>query len=406
MDWGEVELGTLVNRKIGYGIVQPGENVSSGIPVIKVNNIISGLNSIQDLDKAKPEIANKYQRTTLKGGELVISLVGSVGKTAIVPKSFAGCNLVRATGLIDIEDPLITQWVKYYIDSNKGQGYINNNLNTTVQATLNIKLLSEMPIPIPDRKIIEKTVTILSSLDAKIENNNKVNANLEAQAAALFKSWFVDFEPFRDGEFVESELGMIPKGWKVECLSDIARIRKGSINPAANPEKLYAHYSLPAFDAGKFPQFQFGNEIKSNKFVFADGSTLLSKLNPDIKRVWFVPTLERNAICSTEFIPIHSHLSRDYAYIYCCICNEYYYAKLLSGVSGATNSHQRLKPDDVLKLQIPTNDFYMAKFAEIVTPMLSQIYSNIVENQRLASIRDTLLPKLMSGEIDLDNIKL
>ena len=139
MEWKTVKLGDIVRRKIGYGIVQPGESRPCGVPVIKVNNIIAGLTSVDDLEKTTEEIESKYQRTRLQGGELIISLVGSVGNTAIVPKSFKGCNLVRATGLIDIEDPFLTKWVKYYIDSPLGQYYIKSNLNTTVQATLNVK---------------------------------------------------------------------------------------------------------------------------------------------------------------------------------------------------------------------------------------------------------------------------
>ena len=132
--------------------------------MIKVNNI------------------KKYARTRLKGGELVISVVGTPGRTAIVPKSFAGCNLVRAVALIDIVDCL-TSWVKYYIDSPNGQNYILQNLNTTVQPTLNIKDLSEMPILIMDRKKMESIVSILSAIDRKIEFNNRINENLRLSAA-------------------------------------------------------------------------------------------------------------------------------------------------------------------------------------------------------------------------------
>ena len=107
-------LGSMVNRKIGYGIVQPGQSVPDGVPVIKVNNLISGLKSPSELDMTARENEAKYSRTRLHGGELIVSVVGTIGKTAIVPKSFAGCNLVRATALIDIEDELMSKWVKYY----------------------------------------------------------------------------------------------------------------------------------------------------------------------------------------------------------------------------------------------------------------------------------------------------
>ena len=174
------ELGSLVDRKIGYGIVQPGQSVPNGVPVIKVNNIITGLCDISDLDTTAHENDSKYSRTRLKGGELIVSVVGTIGKTAIVPKEFAGCNLVRATALIDIKSKWLTSWVKYYIDSKYGQEYIHQNLNTTVQPTLNIKSLVDMPIPFFEQSYMKKAVGILSAIDRRIANNKKINNNLAA----------------------------------------------------------------------------------------------------------------------------------------------------------------------------------------------------------------------------------
>ncbi|SEL50996.1 Type I restriction modification DNA specificity domain-containing protein [Ruminococcus sp. YRD2003] len=176
-------LSSLVNRKIGYGIVQPGDSVPNGVPVIKVFNILAGLKSIDSLDTTKAENAAKYSRTKLNGGELIVSVVGTVGRTAIVPMSFAGCNLVRATALVDIPDETIALWVKYYIDSPGGQLYIDTNLNTTVQPTLNIKSLESMPIPFFEGDYMEKAVSILSRIDEKIKLNIAINENLRLQAA-------------------------------------------------------------------------------------------------------------------------------------------------------------------------------------------------------------------------------
>lgn len=173
-------LGQLVERKIGYGIVQPGQSVDGGIPVIKVNNLIAGLTSVSALDTTSADTAAKYSRTKLQGGELIVSVVGTIGRTAIVPESFAGSNLVRATALIDIPEQWLSYWVKYYIDSPAGQSYIVQNLNTTVQPTLNIKSLIEMPIPFFDEGFMIKTVVFLKTIDDKIWNNNKINDNLAA----------------------------------------------------------------------------------------------------------------------------------------------------------------------------------------------------------------------------------
>lgn len=212
-------LGSLVDRKIGYGIVQPGQNILDGVPVIKVNNLITGLHSKDELDVTTKENDEKYSRTRLEGGELIVSVVGTVGKTAIVPKSFRGCNLVRAVAMIDIKENWLSKWVKYYIDSPAGQAYIEQNLNTTVQATLNIKTLVDMPIPFPKEDEMRKIVTILDAIDRKIECDQQINDNLLEQMQALYKSWFVDYRPFG---------GVMPTSWTQTGIYSLANIIYGA----------------------------------------------------------------------------------------------------------------------------------------------------------------------------------
>ena len=173
-------LKNLVKRKIGYGIVQPGDSSALCVPVIKVNNLISGLNDPGILDKTTEVISQKYSRTIVQGGELLVSVVGTIGKTAIVPSSFAGSNIARAVAMIDIPDETLSLWVKYYIDSPQGQSYITENLNTTVQPTLNIKDLENLPIPLYRKDHIFRCVQILKSIDDKIALNNRINHNLAA----------------------------------------------------------------------------------------------------------------------------------------------------------------------------------------------------------------------------------
>ena len=400
----ELILGELTERKIGYGIIQPGESTIGGVPVIKVNNIISGLKSIQDLDTTHPENDQKYRKTRLNGGEIIISVVGTIGKTAIVPMDFKGCNLVRATALIDIKDPILSRWVKYYIDSPKGQSYINGNLNTTVQPTLNIKSLVEMPIPFYGREYAEKVVAILSKIDDKIENNRKINDNLEQQAQALYKSWFVDFEPFKDGEFVESEMGEIPVGWTVVKFSDLTEIPKKTINPQKFPETIFKHYSLPACDNGLIPENQTGIDIMSNKIILQNNTTLFSKLNPKIKRIWFICEVQPNSICSTEFIPYRATNENESGYIFSIINSESFYAAVMGCVNGATGSHQRFHAEDTDDFLCAYNKEAVNEFSQHIDVILKQMHDLRQENVKLASMRDTLLPKLMSGELKINEI--
>ena len=379
-----VKLESLTDRKIGYGIVQPGASVPNGIPVIKVNNIISGLRNISDLDTTTVENESKYTRTRLVGGELIISVVGTIGKTAIVPADFAGCNLVRATAMIDIKDPLITQWVKYYIDSPMGQHYIAENLNTTVQPTLNVKSLVEMPIPMYSSEYIENVVSILKSLDDKIECNRQINENLEQQAQALFKSWFVDFEPFKADELVESELGMIPKGWRVYSLSEFLPVITGKKD--ANVAK-----------GGVYPFFSCSQDYSWTDEYSFDGSAILVAGNGDFNVKMYVGKFEAYQR-TYVLIPYNPSYT---AWLYYAV--KYHLKEITSAARGS-----------VIKFITKGNlaDFKFAAPSsldgvDIITKfdkIRKKVSAGIEESRRLAELRDTLLPKLMSGELNVENV--
>jgi len=404
----EVKLGTLTSRKIGYGIVQPGDSVTNGIPVIKVNNIISGLRNVHDLETTSIENDRKYSRTKLVGGELIISVVGTIGKTAIVPHNFAGCNLVRATALIDIPDPLMTRWVKYYIDSPKGQQYIRENLNTTVQPTLNVKSLVEMPIPLYSTNYMSKATRLLADLDNKIERNRRINDNLEQQAQALFKSWFVDFEPFRDQPFVVSELGMIPEGWKVGNIGDLCSLESG-----------YAFQSCTYVDKGLYrlvtiKNVQDGylnsdgavclNEVPSRMpthCLLKIGDILLS-LTGNVGRCCFVN--EKRLLLNQRVAKISPKMDSFWGYIYTFFRNEDIKTLLISIARGTAQLN--LSPVETLKLPtiVPTIET-IEKFSKKVNSLYEEFINNMIESRRLAALRDTLLPRLMSGELKVNEIE-
>ncbi len=410
----EVKLGTLTNRKIGYGIVQPGASVSGGIPVIKVNNIISGLRRVEELETTSKDNAAKYSRTKLVGGELIISVVGTIGKTAIVPISFAGCNLVRATCLIDIKDEQLTSWVKYYIDSPQGQRYIHENLNTTVQPTLNVKSLVDMPIPMYSLEYMKEAVSILKSLDDKIELNRKINANLEAQAQALFKSWFVDFEPFKDQPFVESELGMIPEGWRVVSLEEMTSKFGTGLNPRKN------------FKLGEGTNYYVTIKNMGNNRVYLDekcdkvtddaiekinkrsklqaGDLLFSGIGT-IGRVALITETPQNWNTSESIFNMHPAENISSEFLYVLLLSDVFQQYVKVHAQGGVQQGIRMASLKEYKMAIP-NDKLMRKFEEKIIPQISSIKYKDKENDHLASLRDTLLPRLMSGELKVNEIVL
>jgi len=268
----------------------------------------------------------------------------------------------------------------------------------------------------------ERIADILGTLDDKIELNRQMNCTLEAMARAIFKSWFVDFDPvyakmegreyplpsdvmdlFPD-ELVESELGLIPKGWKVGKIGDIAKRSKDGINPYDNPDTKFHHYSIPAYDSSLFPILEKGELIRSRKYLVKTGSILLSKLNPATPRVWLaIPGLD-NPICSTEFLVYLPKKGFSRIFLYGLFKSKHFLDILASYVTGTSKSHQRVKPNDIVNMQIvlPPKEL-LEFFNRVSNPGLERIICNTKQTQALLKIRDTLLQKLISGEIELDS---
>ena len=258
--------------------------------------------------------------------------------------------------------------------------------------------LAPMKVFLPDKDTQIRIVSILSSIEQKIDKNNEINNNLEQQTQAIFKSWFVDFE---------LNYGNMPSDWKVSQLGTIAKISTEVFSPAKNPNVEVEHYSIPAYDEKRYPVFETSNGIKSNKYRLSSNSVMISKLNPDTKRIWRPYCISDNPICSTEFIvyePINP-LNRDF--IYSIIDSIGFSAFLCSHTTGSTNSRQRATPSITLTYDIIVPDEKTIQaFCSIVSPMYDTIENNIKENQKLAETRDKLLPKLMSGELDVSDIEL
>lgn len=384
-------LGELVNRKIGYGIVQPGQSVPNGVPVIKVNNLIAGLNSPLELDTTTHENDSKYSRTRLHGGELIISVVGTIGKTAIVPKSFDGCNLVRATALIDIDNELIAKWVKYYIDSPAGQSYIEQNLNTTVQPTLNIKSLVQMPIPFFDESIMKGTVSLLSSLDDKIRVNNKINDNLYAQAKAIFEQQFIDLET-------------IPDGWKKGNLLDIADYLNGLAMQKYRPNE--DEVGLPVLKIKELRQGSCDNSselcspnIKS-EYIIHDGDVIFSWSGSLLVDIWCGGTCGLNQ----HLFKVTSNTYDKWFYY---LWTAHHLERFIAIAADKATTMGHIKRGELAKAEvlIPSDVDYKA-INSLMNPIFNLIVAKRIEAHKLAELRDELLPKLMSGEIDVSEVSL
>ena len=282
--------------------------------------------------------------------------------------------------------------------------------------TESLNHLTVLVPPLPEQRAIAH---ILGTLDDKIELNRRMNQTLEAMARALFKSWFVDFDPVRakmagrdpglpkhladlfPDRLVDSELGEIPEGWEVGSFSDVVTQLQDKENPVTSPATVFSHFSIPAYDEGQTPKQQLGESIKSPKSRVQPDVVLLSKLNPEIERVWLVDVVsDDRAICSTEFLVLQARPPFQQSYVYCLSRSPLFRQQVKSLVTGTSKSHQRAQAGAVLALEaiIPSAPVIRA-FDQQVSALLDRSLGGHRETTILTALRDTLLPKLISGKL-------
>ena len=256
--------------------------------------------------------------------------------------------------------------------------------------------VANLTIPVPSLAVQEVIVQTMQCLEDKITCNEQINDNLEQQAQAIYHERFETVSP-----------NDLPSDWRIVTLGEVATISNKSFNPLKEPEILLEHYSIPAFDEARFPVFELSTSIKSNKFIIDASCFMISKLNPTTKRVWKPYCLTGNAVCSTEFIVYKAKDQSITDFLYSVIDSGSFSDFMCSHVTGSTGSRQRTTPSDTLsyELILPSED-ELAEFQSLVSPMYAQMRINAIENDKLKRLRDSLLPKLMSGEIDVSSVHL
>ena len=320
------------------------------------------------------------------------------GKTAFVDiladgeVAFGSTEFIVMRAKANVSDP---QFVYYLATSPIFRNVaIKSMVGSSGRQRVQQSVLDELELTVPPLEEQKKIGAFLAALDQKIALNNKINDNLQQQAQTLFAEHFC----LRNGDSV-------PEGWSLVSLGDVAVISNKSFNPLKQPETMLEHYSIPAFDETRYPVFELSTEIKSNKFIVDSDCFMISKLNPTTKRVWRPYCMTANAVCSTEFIVYKAKERELTDFLYSLIDSALFSDFMCSHVTGSTGSRQRTTPSDTLQYQfyMPTAD-EIADFSAVVAPMYAQIRVNALENARLKELRDSLLPRLMSGEIDVADI--
>lgn len=393
-EWREVELSAIAEVQTGpFGSqLHAADYVPVGVPVIMPNNIGQRLTLNEaNMSFITEADATRLSRYKVKEGDIVFSRRGDVDKCILIDKRKAdwfcgtGCLFARINS--SDADP---EFVAYQFDGPELKNWLRTNAVGTTMPNLNSTILSGAPVALPDLPEQRAIASVLSSLDAKIDLLHRQNKTLEAMAEALFRQWFVE---------------QAEEGWEEYVLTDVADHIKDSVNPGQHPDRTYHHYSLPAFDEGRKPSPELGDTIKSSKYVVPENAVLVSKLNPRFPRVW--PVREKkheDPISSTEFQVFVPKQAETFGFLYCFLNSKTVQDELASAASGTSGSHQRVSPDDIKALTFQAKSKQrLADFSKVVDPMLEKIETNKDQVANLTKLRDTLLPKLMSGEVRVDH---
>ena len=386
-----------IGGKGSYGIAASAVERKADLPTyLRITDIFDdGTLNLSELKSVDAPNSDKY---ILKPNDIVFARTGgSTGRNYFYDGSDG--VFVYAGFLIKFSiDPekVNPKYVKYYCRSKQYNDWVQSFNTGSTRGNINAQTFGNMEIPLPERKQQDYLVSILEPIDEKIRNNKQVNDNLEQQAQAIYHERFETVSP-----------NDLPSDWRIVTLGEVATISNKSFNPLKEPEILLEHYSIPAFDETRFPVFELSTAIKSNKFIIDASCFMISKLNPTTKRVWKPYCLTGNAVCSTEFIVYKAKDQSITDFLYSVIDSGSFSDFMCSHVTGSTGSRQRTTPSDTLsyELILPSED-ELAEFQSLVSPMYAQMRINAIENDKLKRLRDSLLPKLMSGEIDVSSVHL
>ena len=397
--WKEYKLGDICRKVCSGGTPSSkrSEYYDGDIPWLNTKEI--NFNRIYKTEKCITEEGLKNSSAKwIEANSVIVAMYGATaGKSAItkipLTTNQACCNLTINSDVADYRYVYYFLCHKFYKLASLANGGAQQNLNA--------QIIKDFSINLPSLTEQMRIADVLSSLDDKIEVNRRINENLEQQAQALFKSWFVDFEPFENGEFVESELGMIPKGWKLKRIYEYVDVIYGAPYKSSlfNDNK----EGLPLIRIRDLktntPQFHTPEILPNTEYI--EAGDIVAGMDAEFTPyVWQGERGVLNQRCC-KFKGKYEGISNYY--ILFLVKPELEYVQ--SYKTGTTVSHLGKSDIDRFVFLTPPLDIVLA-FSEIVNPMIKEVVNRAKESCRLAELRETLLPKLMSGELKVNELNI
>ena len=417
-------------KSINVGVMYPGAHIDGGVPLIRVGDIGGGGAVHAPTMSISQTVHYEYRRTELSGDELLITLVGTPGVCVLVRNEMKGWNVARALAVARLKRPDFRPYIKAVMESSVMRNIITSMLNTTVQPTLNLKEIKALPVPMPRDPAVAVGIGDVAVLFSdRIALLHQVNATLEAIAQALFKSWFVDFDPVHamaegraptgmdaataaqfPSEFEDSELGPIPKGWRVCTVADIAAVIRGrSYKSSELAESNVALVTLKSFErGGGFRRDGFKSYTGAFKpeQVLDEGDCVVACTDVTQR----AELIGRAALVTAS--PAHSELvaSLDVAvvrptqpsvssvFLASLLAGSRYVSHVLGHATGTTVLHLSRDAVPNYAFACPPSSLRDA-YTSLAGALFEQHANNVRREETLADVRDTLLPRLISGKL-------
>ena len=396
--WKQDRLIDILDTLIDYRGKTPNK-VECGIPLITAKIVKNGRIETPTEFLTVEDYKDWMVRGYPQMGDVVITTEAPLGEVAQLrdDKIALAQRIVCLRGK---EGVLDNTYLKYFLMSNIGQYRLKARETGTTVTGIKQSELKEVLIDYPNYELQQKIASILSSFDSKIELNRRINDNLEQQAQALFKSWFVDFEPFKDGEFVDSELGMIPKGWRVVCLGEVT---KQVTEKVGNREDVTVLSPVNSGELVLSEEYFTKQVFSKNLSKYLIVNPLSFAYNPARINIGSIGLNEYDFVGCVSPVYVVFKCEPNYHYFFdfykrTAVFKDEVALRAIGGV------RQSLGYDDfsLIKTIYPTPDV-VAEFNNLYLKMKEVITRNDIQNNKLTTLRDSLLPKLMSGELKINN---
>lgn len=393
---------------------------ANGFPMVRVTDVKGGFLDLRGALLVAEDVYEDFtRREKPQRGDIVFSRVGTYGVSSFVNTSTPFC-LGQNTALI--RPRINSRYVYHCLQSPEVKHQIEQTVVGSTQKTISLKSINSLRLPLPKARELEAIAHILGTLDDKIELNRKMNQTLEAMARAIFKSWFVDFDPVRakaegrdtdlppalaalfPDSFEDSELGEIPKGWMIKAVADLAELNGWTLSKSDDLERIeYIEISeVSKGNIGTIQIFHRGEEPSRARRRLRHGDTVLSTVRPDRGSYFLCLRSSPNLVASTGFA-VFTPTKAPWSLLHAALTQSDLFEQLGHLADGG--AYPAIRPEVIAQRQLPwPNKSDIADtFHRICGPLYEKAEQNRCESRALAALRDALLPKLLSGELRVDN---